>query len=76
MQPHRRKLPRAAACPGAAAVHRGRTALARACLALGVLAAAAAGTVLAGAGWGASVWQSAGVPGCVPDPATTVGRPV
>ena len=49
MSPHTTIPARAAAVTGAAAIHRGRTALARACLALGVLTAAAAGTVAAGA---------------------------
>jgi uncharacterized repeat protein (TIGR01451 family) len=48
MPPHTSLPARAAAGPGAAAIHRRRTALARAALALGVLAAAAAG-MLAGA---------------------------
>ena len=50
MRPHTRIPARAAAGTGAAAIHRGRTALARAGLAVGVLAAAAVGTVLAEAG--------------------------
>ena len=50
MQPGNRILARAPAFRGAAVINRGRSALARAGLALGVLAAAAAGTVLAGAG--------------------------
>ena len=50
MQPGNRILARAPAFRGAAVINRGRSALARAGLALGVLAAAAAGTVAAGTG--------------------------
>src|SRR6516164_8640566 len=50
MHRHNRILGRAPAFRGGAVINRGRSALARAGLALGVLAAAAAGTVLAGAG--------------------------
>jgi len=50
MPPHTTTPARAAPVIGAATVNRSRSALARAGLALGVLAAAAAGTVAAGAG--------------------------